>query len=159
MDQRYLCITNLTHAQGQSRELDGLRVTVSDASERDYYNEVHVDVSAPAGSSYARTFGDSPDWNVSVFDESRQEMNVAYMKGPWVEAGVTIGDVFRGVKTLVPPEAGRQFRKVRHETGRDVMSWNLYFSKRLKPATLLWLRPQETRWLTVPFELHDLVMP
>ena len=48
---------------------------------------------------------------------------------------------------MTPPEAGRQFREVRHEAGRDVMSWNLYFSKRLRPATLLWLTPPETRWL------------
>jgi hypothetical protein len=159
MDERYLCITNLMQVREQSREFDALRVTVSDVSEKDYYNEVQIDVSAPAGSPYARTFGDSPDWNISVFDESRQEMNVAYMKGPWVEAGVAIWDVFRGVKTLAPPEAGRQFREERHETEQDVMSWRLVFAKRLKPATLLWLIPPETRWLAVPFELHDLAMP
>jgi hypothetical protein len=38
------------------------------------------------------------------------------------------------------------------------MSWNLCFSKRLRPATQLWLTPPETRWLTVLVELRDLVM-
>jgi hypothetical protein len=158
-DQRYLSITNLMQAQGQSREFDGLRVTVSEVSEKDYYNEVHVEVSAPAGSPYARTFGDSPDWNISVFDEAREQMRVVYMRGTWMEAGVEMTDVFRGGKPATPPEAGRRFREVRHESGRDVMSWNLYFSKRLRPATLLWLTPPETRWLAVPFELRDLAMP
>jgi hypothetical protein len=159
MDQRYLSITNLMPAQGQSREFDGLRVTVSEVSEKDYYNEVHVDVSAPAGSPEARTFGDSPDWNISFFDESREEMRVAYMKGSWMEAEVAMWDAFGEGKPVTQPEAGRQFREVRHEAGRDVMSWNLYFSKRLRPATLLWLTPPETRWLAVPFEVHDLAMP
>ena len=159
VDQRYLSITNLMQAQGQSREFDGLRVAISEVSEKDYYNEVHVDVSAPAGSPYARTFGDSPDCNLSVFDESRAEMNVAYMRGAWVEAEVMMWDAFGGGKPVTPPQAGRQFREVRHAAGRDVMSWNLYFSKRLRPATLLWLTPPETRWLEVPFELHDLAMP
>ncbi len=159
VDQRYLSITNLMQAQGQSREFDGLRVTVMEVSEKDYYNEVHVDVSAPAGSPYARTFGDSPDWNLSVFDKSREEMNVAYMRGVWVEAEVMMWDAFGEGKPVTPPQAGRQFREVRHAAGRDVMSWNLYFSKRLRPATLLWLTPPETRWLVVPFELHDLAMP
>jgi hypothetical protein len=159
MDQRYLSITNLMQAQGQAREFDGMGVAVSEVSEKDYYNEVHVDVSAPAGSPYAWTFGDSADWNLSVFDESREQMRVVYMKGSWMEAEVTMWDVFREGKTMRPPEAGRQFREVRHEAGRDVMSWNLYFSKRLRPATLLWLTPPETRWLTVRFELHNLAMP
>ena len=159
MDQRYLCITNLMQAQGQSREFDGLRVSVSGVSEKEHYNEVHIEVSASAGSPEARTFGDSPDWNISVFDELREQMRVVYMRGSWMEAGVEMTDVFRGGKTVTPPEAGRQFREVRHEAGRDVMSWNLYFSKRLKPATLLWLTPPETRWRTGPFELHDLAMP
>jgi hypothetical protein len=159
MEQRYLSITNLMHAQGQSREFDELRVTVSEVSEKDYYNEVHVDISAPAGSPYARTFGDSPDWNISAFDELREQMRVVYMRGTWMEAGVEMTDGFRGGKTVTSPEAGRQFREVRHEAGRDVMCWNLYFSTRLRPATLLWLTPPETRWLAVPFELHDLAMP
>jgi hypothetical protein len=159
MDQRYLSITNLMHAQGQSREFDGLRVTVSEVSEKDYYNEVHVEVSAPAGSPYAWTFGDSPDWSLSVFDESREQMRVVYMRGTWMEAGVEMLDAFQGGKTAMAPEAGRQFGEVRHEAGRDVMSWKLYYSKRLRPATLLWLTPPETRWLAVPFELHDLAMP
>ena len=159
MDQRYLSITNLMHAQGQSREIDGLGVTVREVSEKDYYNEVHIDVSAPAGSPYARTFGDSPDWNISLFDASPEEMRVAYMRGSWIQSDVMMGDAFGEGKPVRTPEAGRRFREVRHEAGRDVMSWNLYFSKRLKPATLLWLTPPEMRWLAVPFELHDLVMP
>jgi hypothetical protein len=159
VDQRYLCITNLMQAQGQSREFDGLRVSVCEVSEKEHYNEVQIEVSAPAGSPAARTFGDSPDWNISLFDESREEMRVTYMKGAWMEAGVMMWDAFGEGKPVTPPEAGRQFREVRHEAGRDVMCWNLYFSKRLKPATLLWLTPPETRWLTVPFELHDLAMP
>ena len=69
-----------------------------EVSEKEHYNEVHVEVSAPAGSPYARTFGDSPDWNLSVFDESREEMNVAYMRGAWMEAGVEMWDVFGGGK-------------------------------------------------------------
>ena len=136
-----------------------MRVSVSEVGEKEHYNEVHIEVSAPAGSPAARTFGDSPDWNISLFDESREEMRVAYMKGAWMEAGVMMCDAFGEGKPVTPPEAGRQFREVRHEAGRDVMCWNLYFSKRLKPATLLWLTPPETRWLTVPFELHDLAMP
>lgn len=159
MDQRYLSITNLMRAQGQSREFDGMGVAVSEVSEKDYYNEVHVDVSAPAGSPYARTFGDSPDWSLSIFDESREQMRVVFMRGTWMEAGVEMMRAFQGGKTMRPPEAGRQFREVRHEAGRDVMCWNLYFAKRLRPATLLWLTPPETRWLTVPFELQDLEMP
>lgn len=159
MDQRYLCITNLMQAQGQSREFDGLPVSVSEVSEKEHYNEVHIEVSASAGSPEARTFGDSPDWNISLFDESREEMRVAYMKGAWMVAEVAMWDAFGEGKPVTPPEAGRQFREVRHEAGRDVMCWNLYFSKRLRPATLLWLTPPETRWLAVPFEVHDLVMP
>ncbi len=56
-------------------------------------------------------------------------------------------------------EAGRQFREVRHEAGRDKICWGVYFSKRITPETLVWLTPPETRWLTVPFELHDLRLP
>ena len=159
VDQRYLCITNLMQAQGQSREFDGLRVSVSEVSEKEHYNEVHIEVSARAGSPAARTFGDSPDWNISLFDASREEMRVAYIRGTWMESEVMMWDAFGEGKPVTPPEAGRQFREVRHEAGRDVMSSNLYFSKRLKPATLLWLTPPETRWLAVPFELRDLALP
>ena len=81
------------------------------------------------------------------------------MKGSLRVAEVAMWDAFGEGKPVTPPEAGRQFREVRHEAGRDVMSWKLYFSKRLKPATLLWLTPPETRWLAVPFEVHDLAMP
>jgi hypothetical protein len=40
-----------------------------------------------------------------------------------------------------------------------VISWNVFFAKQLKPTTLVWGTPAATRWLTVPFELHDLAMP
>ena len=58
-----------------------------------------------------------------------------------------------------PPQAGRLLKEIRHVAGRDVIAWNLFFAKQLRPTTLAWRTPAGTRWLTVPFELHDLAMP
>jgi hypothetical protein len=158
MDQRYLSVSNLMHAQGQSCEFDGLRVTIKEVSEKHDYNEIEVDVSAPAGSPYAATLGDLPDGllDVSFYDATRQMMTVRRMAGAWPHLEASKADDFLAARGAGPPEAGRQFRAVRHEADREVASWSVLFSKRVRPETLLWLTPPETRWLAVPFEFHDL---
>jgi hypothetical protein len=159
---RYLCITNLMGAQGQSREFDNLCITVSGVSEKEAHDEICLEISAPTGSPYARTFADSLDWSAycfSIFDDGGHGIGLAYMRGIWAETSVIFEDLLEGYHRWPPTKAGRRFNELRHEGGRDVISWNVFFAKQLKPTTLVWGTPAATRWLTVPFELHDLAMP
>jgi hypothetical protein len=163
MDQRFLTITNLMHAQGQSCEFDGIRLTVRKMGDGfdGSWREMVIEVSAPTGSPYANRFADPTDLlNVSVFDESQKMIFIERITGAQVLERVDIWDEFRGYPSAPHgPRAAFQFGEIRHEAGREVIAWRGYFSNKLTPATLIWLTPPETRWLPVPFELHDVPMP
>jgi hypothetical protein len=163
LPQCYLTITNLMRAQGQSCEFDNIRIDVRGVSEQGDSNVICIEISAPAGSPFARTFANSYDWEFGwVLDETGQGIRIGYMNrtGP-SEAeilGVVNGKDKRG-RDYVTPQAWREFKELRHEEERDVIAWNLYFPKDLEPATLDWHTPVSTRWLTVPFEMHDVEIP
>jgi hypothetical protein len=157
--QTYLTITDLLHAQGQFREYDGLRMTVAKAIADHESYQIEVELSAPTSSPYAATFSDSAGWDVSLYDVSRQAMGLGSVDGMWLSCFVPFWAELRQEKQFAPPEVGRRFGGVRQEAGRDIASWTLIMSKRKTPATLLWLTPEETRWLTVPFELRDIPVP
>ena len=160
VDQRYLTVTNLMHAQGQSREFDGLRFTIRKVEEKYDWNEITFEQSAPAGSPYAKLFtNQADDWNVSIFDGSQHLIYVGRMRGAQMDASVDIWDEFRGYPSRPHPEAACQYGDTRLEAGREVISTVFYFSKHLTPSTMLWLTPPETRWCTVPFELDNPAMP
>ena len=128
---RYMTITNVLHARGQSRELDGLRVAVKRVDVTGSQHRVEVELSAPEGSPYTRTFTANCELEVWLWDEAP--------------------------RTIISEKV---FNGVRHEAGRTVGSWSLLTPKDSPPpATLVWKTPTETRWHTVPFELHDLAVP
>ena len=57
------------------------------------------------------------------------------------------------------PPAAYKFGEVQagsRTRGGDVVG---VFLKKLTPAALIWLTPAETRWFSVPFELHDVALP
>ena len=131
LSDRYLTITNLLHAQGQSREFDGLAVTVKQVTAIGSQHRIQVELSAPKDSPYPRSFSASAEVSLWVWDN--------------VQATIVSQKVFNGV---------------RHETAQDVGSWSLITPEHgPPPATLGWMTPTETRWHTVPFELHDIVVP
>ena len=157
--QARLTITNVLRAQGQFREYDGLRMTVAKAVVDHESCQIELELSAPAGAPYAASFSDSAGWDVYLYDESRQPMRVGSLDGMWMSSFVSFWDELRQEKKQTPPEVGRRFNGARQEAGRDIASWTLIMSKRKMPATLMWLTPEETRWLTVPFELRDIPLP
>src|SRR6185436_5445541 len=112
---RYMTITNLTHAQSKSRELDGLKVVVKQVTGSRY--QIDVELSAPKDSPFTRTFSASSELDVWVWQESTQT--------------IISQNVFRGVRneaertvaswSLITPENGP------------------------RPAILVWKTPTETR--------------
>ncbi len=128
LSDRYLTITNLMHAQGKSREFDGLKLTVRQVTLADSQYRIGVELSAPRESPFTFSFSASSELAVWVWDG--------------VQATILSRKVFNGV---------------RHEAGQTVGSWTLITpANGSAPATLGWHTPTETRWHTVPFELHDL---
>ena len=161
VEQRYLTVTNLMQAQGQSMEFDGLRLTIKTIRDgidgyAGTFTEMIIEGSAPTGSPFANQLTNPPDnFNVSVFDESRRLI-------PCLPRMVRedIWSEFRGESRPVSPTLGvSSLGESRQENGREVATLWLFVSKRVKPATLIWLTPSETRWLTVPFEMHGLKLP
>jgi hypothetical protein len=160
MDQRYLVFTNFMQAAGRSLEFDGLRLTIVKATWLDDWNEVRFEVSAPAGSPYGSLLTNSPGIvNVSVSGEAREAIRIYDKESWWVPERLNIYEELRGRATAPHPQAACEPREVRHDADRDVLPCTLYFAKGLKPATLIWLSPSETRWSSVSFELHDLALP
>jgi hypothetical protein len=157
MDQYYLSLTNVLHAQGKSREFDGLRVTVSQTAEKDYYYEVDFDISAPTGSPWTTVLDGI--FAVHFSDGAGHELMLRRMTGPWMQLEAGQYEEAWAARGIRMPEAGWEFHGVRHEGERDIASWRTLFSKRDRPETLLWRTPEETRWLTVPFEFRDLKVP
>ena len=161
MNQRYLTITNVMHAEGRSNEFDDIQLTVRAVRDgidgfAGNFTEMIVERSAPAGSPLANQFTNLADiWNVSVFDESRKDIPIL----PRMDREDIWGE-FRGEPRPVSPiQAVRGPGESRHEPGREVITLWLNFSKQVTPATLIWLTPSETRWLPVPFELHEVALP
>jgi hypothetical protein len=160
--QHYLAFTNVMHAAGQMQEFDGQRLTIREAkpSWDGKWNELLVEASAPAGSPFAATFTNSPDvLNLSLFDAERKWIPLQFKHGIWVDSNVDFYERLRDRAATPAPLAAREFGEVRHEAGRDVLPCRFYLAKDLRPDTLLWLTPPETRWFTVPFELQDLELP
>jgi hypothetical protein len=128
--QRDMTITNVMRAQDQSREFDGVKVTVTRVTVSDSQHGIDVELSAPAESPYTRTFSASSELEVWVWDESR--------------------------KTIVSEKV---FNGVRREAGRDIASWRLIAPPNgPAPVTLVWRTPAETRWHTAPFELSNIAV-
>jgi hypothetical protein len=126
---RYMTITNVLKSQGKSRELDGLKVTLKSVKAQG--SKIDVELSAPAGSPSSRTFSASLELDVWLWDESRA--------------------------TII---SEKLFHGTRREGDQDIASWTLTTPPNsLPPATLVWKTPAETRWHTVPFELHDIAVP
>jgi hypothetical protein len=132
VEQRYLAITNLMGAQGQSREFDELRIEIKAVAVADQRYRIDVDLSAPTASPYTLTFAERELPNLQLWDESRESITR-------------------------PDDVVFVRNGIRAEGGREVASWQLSCSR--LPATLTWLTPEETRWLTVPFELQDIPVP
>lgn len=131
LSDRYMTITNLIHAQGMSRELDGLAVLVKQVTAIDSQYRIDVELSAPKDSPYTRSFSASSEAYLWVWDNA--------------QGTIVSQKVFHGL---------------RRETEQDVGSWSLITPENgPPPATLGWMTPTETRWHTVPFELHDIVVP
>jgi hypothetical protein len=130
--QRYLAITNLLHAPAQSREFDGIKITSQPATKTDaQHYDLDIQLSAPAGSPCALTFPGPEEPNVALWDQRLE--------------GILRPDLY------IAPNG------IKHESGRDISSWHLSCNR--APEILTWLTPDETRWLTVPFELRDLPVP
>lgn len=130
--QRYLAITNLMQAQGQSREFDGLKLTVERVGKEGQHCEIEISLSAPSGSPYALTFSGPEYPNVAVWDKELRSIE-------------------RMRDLHMAPEG------IEHRDGREVGKWSLTCNR--LPVVLLWLTPPETRWITVPFQLRDLPVP
>ena len=96
---------------------------------------------------------------VSFYDGAGHELMLRRMTGPWMQLEAGQYEEAWAAKGIRMPEAGWEFHGVRHEGERDIASWRTLFSKRDRPETLLWRTPEDTRWLTVPFEFHDLKVP
>jgi hypothetical protein len=120
----------LSEAKGKSIRLDGVEILVKQFVATGSQHRIDLDVSAPADSPYMRF---TTDTGVNVWDASRKTMRSQASR---------IG--------------------IRHEAGRDVASWSLLTAENAPaPATLVWKSPSspaETRWFTLPFELHDIAV-
>jgi hypothetical protein len=126
-----MTLANLAQAQGKSIRLDGVEVMVRRFTATGSQHRVDLEASAPAGSPYTLIFSTEP--GAYLWDDSRQ--------------------------TVL---AHRTFGGVRREADREVASWSLVTGENAAaPATLVWkppASPAETRWFTVPFELHGLAI-
>jgi hypothetical protein len=128
---RYMTITNLLQAQGKTRELDGLQLIVSEVRKSGVDYHIRVEVSAPHGNPYTRTFTASADLEVWLWDQSRA--------------------------TII---SRKEFNGVRQQNERTVGSWTLVtLHNSPAPATLVWKTPSETRWHTEPFESREITVP
>jgi hypothetical protein len=130
--QRYLAITDLMLARTQSREFDGMIITVERVAQSNQAYEAQLSLSAPKGSPYAVNFTEGDEPNIGLWDEARHDLSR--------REHLYIG-----------------FEGLSQANGRDVWRWRL--ASNHPPSALTWLTPQQTRWITVPFELHDLPVP
>jgi len=99
-------------------------------------SEINLEISVPAGSPMSRVrsvdvYGPTPLGYFSVLDQDRQ--SIGQMSFFWDSSRQGNRDVVRGYIQMYDPTQ--------------------------MPTTLRWLTPNETRWMTVPFELHDIGVP
>jgi hypothetical protein len=161
LPQRYLGFPDLLHAQGQSREFAGLEVTVRKVeTETGGWAWIVVEESAPAESPLAFSFTHPRKFAIPYGPDLGHIMsNPSLLPDLWFRtASGRLARIFGTDFTASPDDPYSSTIGVRQEAGRTVLARQFSLKDGL-PASLEWRTPTEVRWLSVPFELRDLLVP